>query len=282
MLQFLRKPYPIDKSFRRMLVVALLFGLFVFAFLRYFEPFGIHGLKEKTLVCGFFGAWCFVAVLLLNNGVLLLFGKWFREDRWTAGKEILWALIHIAVIGLGNAVFMVMMGYANWSVEHFLTYVGYTLIVGVFPVTVSVLLTEIRLSRQYLQQSAELNTMLHPETTGSDAIVLPSENKNEDLNLLPDDLIYLEAAENYVTVFYKDRETIRKSVLRSTLKAQEELLQHLPAIFRPHKSFLVNCNHISHISGNAQGYKLHLNGISEPIPVSRRQNEALRQRIAAN
>lgn len=280
MFSFLRRPYPHEIVLQRILVTALLFGLFVAAFLFFFQPFGIQSLgNKKALVCAGFGGLCALAIVLLNALVPLLLPKAFQEQNWTVGKEILWSLAHCAVIGFGNSLYVVWLGMGEWSWELLLTYEIYTVAVGLFPVTVSVLLREVRLNRLYREQSSELTSHLHPQEVTHARVTLPSDNKNEALTLDSDSLLYLEATDNYVTVWYRKEEAIAKAVLRSTLKTQEEVLADVPGIFRAHKSYLVNCHHIANVSGNAQGYKLQLEGVEKTIPVSRKQNEELRRRV---
>ena len=280
MLSFLRRPYPQELDLRRLLTTALLFGLFVGAFLFFFQPFGIQNLGNKrALVCAGFGLWSMVAIILLNGLLPMLLPKAFREQRWTVGKEILWSTVHCAVIGLGNSLYVVWLNMEQWTWHLLLTYEVYTVAVGLFPITVSTLLREVRLNRLYREQSTELTTHLHPLEVTHSPVTLPSDNKNEALTIDPDDLLFIEATDNYVTVFYRKENVVAKAVLRSTLKAQEEALTTIPGIFRAHKSYLVNCNRISNVSGNAQGYKLQLEGIETNIPVSRKQNEELRRRV---
>lgn len=280
MLSFLSRPYPHEIVLRRMLLTALLFGLFVAAFLFFFQPFGIQVLGDKkALVCAGFGAWCASAIMLLNGLIPPLFPKAFQEQNWTVGKEILWSLVHCAVIGFGNSVYVVWLGLGAWTWQLFLTYEVYTVAVGLFPITVSTLLSEVRLNRLYREQSSELTNHLHQQEVTHSPVTLPSDNKNEALTLDPDCLLYLEAADNYVTVYYRKEEVVAKTILRSTLKAQEEALVEIPGMFRAHKSYLVNCNRITTVSGNAQGYKLKIEGVETTIPVSRKQNEELRKRV---
>ncbi|MES2556911.1 MAG: LytTR family DNA-binding domain-containing protein [Bacteroidota bacterium] len=280
MFSFLSRPYPHEMVLRRVLMTALLFGVFVAAFLFFFQPFGIQVLgNKKALVCAGFGAWCALAIILLNGLILPLFPKAFQEQTWTVGKEILWSLTHCAVIGLGNSFYVVWLGLGAWTWELFLTYEVYTVAVGLFPVTISVLLREVRLSRLYREQSSELTNHLHPLEVTHSPVTLPSDNKNEALTLDPDCLLYFEATDNYVTVFYRKEDAVAKAILRSTLKTQEETLAEIPGMFRAHKSYLVNCNRITKVSGNAQGYKLQLEGVEMLIPVSRKQNEELRKRV---
>jgi DNA-binding LytR/AlgR family response regulator len=49
--------------------------------------------------------------------------------------------------------------------------------------------------------------------------------------------------------------------------------------YRCHRSYLVNLNYIRHISGNATGYKLHLEGVNDLIPVSRNLNNEIIEKI---
>jgi len=231
------------------------------------------------VVCFEFGALSTVVILLLNIGFARLFPRLFLEQNWTTGKELLWMSLHFVIIGFGNALIAVQINFSEWSWELFLTYEVYTLGVGIFPVTISLLITEVRLSKRYQIDSMELNTHLHTAINLDTPVILPSDNKNEDLTLLPDQIVYLEAADNYVTVYFLLDEAIQKVILRSTLKTQETSLAEIPTLFRAHKSYLINCNHIERVSGNAQGYKLHLKGITSSIPVSRKQNQELRKRL---
>jgi len=277
---FFRRPYPFDPSLVRSVVGSLAFGMFIFLFLRLFEPFGIADLKTgKTLICFEFGAMSLFVILAMNVGFVRLFPRLFLEQNWTTGKELIWMSLHFVLIGFGNALIAVQANFSEWSWELVLTYEVYTLGVGIFPVTISLLITEVRLRKRYTTESVELNTHLHTSITTEIPVVLRSDNKNEDLTLIPDQLIYLEAADNYVTVYFLENEAVRKTILRSTLKTQEACLAEIPTFFRAHKSYLINCNHIECVSGNAQGYKLHLNGITTPIPVSRKQNLELRKRL---
>jgi hypothetical protein len=282
MFSFLQRPYPIDKSPKRIVWISFLFGLFVFVFLRFFQPFGIaEMLTGKTLMCAGFGMWCSLALLLLNFGFVRIFPQLFEESRWTVGKEWLWVIFHCAFIGVGNAAFAVLSGLASWSPGLLLAYGVYTVAVGVFPITVSVLVTELRLNRQYRTASAAFNIHLPKHRPEETIVTLPSVNKNEELSIPAKELICVEAADNYVTVYHNDAATVRKTMLRSTMKAQEEQLSAVDTMFRAHKSYLINCDHIERVSGNAQGYRLHLQGMPEAIPVSRKQNEELRKRLAA-
>jgi DNA-binding LytR/AlgR family response regulator len=73
---------------------------------------------------------------------------------------------------------------------------------------------------------------------------------------------------------------LSKKLLRNSLKAVTESLVEHPQLFRCHKSYLVNLLNVVHVSGNAQGYKLHLLNTDFRVPVSRQHNEEIKKRLA--
>lgn len=60
----------------------------------------------------------------------------------------------------------------------------------------------------------------------------------------------------------------------------EENLAEFPEFYRCHRTYIVNLQKVKHISGNAQGYKLHLENIDTLIPVSRSLNEGIAAKFA--
>jgi DNA-binding LytR/AlgR family response regulator len=69
-------------------------------------------------------------------------------------------------------------------------------------------------------------------------------------------------------------------MFRSTLKKMEGQLQAYPFFYRCHRAYIVNMNKVVHISGNAQGFKLHLAGLDDTIPVSRSLNEEIGEKLS--
>ncbi len=283
MIARLLHPYPFERSAQRRVMASLLFGLFVFLFLFGFRPFGMAYLDAQiAFVALIFGLICTVSMLFLGFVVVELFPDIFDERRWTVWKEVAWALFHVVFIGLINALFAASVGMCSFTLGAILIFLWYTFIIGIFPVTVSILVTEMQLNRKYRMASAELSGQLstaneRSETAGT--VVLESDNRNEDLTIHPDTILYVEGADNYVEVVFRENGSVKKHLLRATLKSVEETLPDSPLFLRVHKSYVVNSRHIERISGNAQGYRLHIAGVEEPVPVSRRQNNLLREAL---
>ena len=68
-------------------------------------------------------------------------------------------------------------------------------------------------------------------------------------------------------------------MLRSTLQNAEILFKDYENIFRCHRSFIVNVDHIAEVKGNSQGYKLFLDSIDFPVLVSHKKIQELQKLI---
>ena len=112
------------------------------------------------------------------------------------------------------------------------------------------------------------------------SVSLIGDNQNESFSILPADLLYLEAADNYVRIFYQKNGAVADVLLRSTLKKMEQQLAGYPQLFRCHRTYIVHLDQVERVSGNAQGYKLHLKNCSALVPVSRSLNAEIDKRLS--
>jgi DNA-binding LytR/AlgR family response regulator len=111
------------------------------------------------------------------------------------------------------------------------------------------------------------------------AVTFIGENQNETLTLDASQIAYIVAQDNYVQVYFFENEVLKNRMLRATLRKKEDILATWPQFFRCHRTYLVNFDKVEKVSGNAQGYRLHLRGVEETIPVSRNLNEQVRKRL---
>ena len=75
---------------------------------------------------------------------------------------------------------------------------------------------------------------------------------NLKIVLTPEDILYITAEENYVNIFYTENGKLRTYVLRSSMKALEELC-HENGLVRCHRSFYVNPSHIKVLRKDKEG-----------------------------
>lgn len=100
-------------------------------------------------------------------------------------------------------------------------------------------------------------------------IIFTAENGTEKISLLRNELIYIEAEDNYTGITYFQKGIPVKRLLRSSL-SRIESQQHVPSVVRCHRSFLVNLDQVERVSGNAQGYRFCIRGTQIEVPVGRK------------
>ena len=293
LLKLLRQPYPVSESAGN----EWLIGAFVGGFLLVFQPFGLadwHTADKIFKILGF-GAITTGVMLLFNAGTRLL-PRFFAEDRWTVGREIVKILVLILCIALANRI------YLNWLLGGsmqggWLQSIWMTFVIGIFP-TIGVVLTNYILQlRKYQQQAAHL--LLHKQPSdmpslqtdtpvnaeskntavdlpfGNQRLVLVAENEKDTLQLDRADLLAIESSDNYCTVFYRKNGVLGKELVRSSLSRLENQLGAGTPFVRCHRSYVVNLDRVERVSGNAQGYKLHLLNGQLVVPVARKYNDTL-------
>ena len=168
-----------------------------------------------------------------------------------------------------------------------------TFLISVFPVTGLVLLNYIAQLKKYSQAAAELpvhisppdgvpitNTSgLGPDERSNSTLTLIADNEKDKLTLLTDELLFIESSDNYCTVVYLKNGQPTKPLLRSSLSRLEKQIMQPHTVRKPfvrcHRSYIVNLDRVERVTGNAQGYKLHLLGGQFQIPVARQYNETL-------
>jgi len=277
------QPFPFERQWLPSLRSAFFSGLFVALFLFFFKPFGTQitpGTEgEFLLFCSYFGLVTLV-ISLAVFGFCLLLPKIFDEERWKVWKEILFNLFFVSCIGLGNLILANFLWNVPLNGSTFLGWQIVTFSVGVFPVFFGAFLGQVKLSKKYAAEAAKLHLpLVHPSFAAP--IALTGENQNETLTLQAAQIAYFAAQDNYVQVFYFEKEMLKSRMLRSTMRKMEDAVSNWPQFVRCHRTFMVNFDKIEKVSGNAQGYRLHLVDVGETIPVSRNLNSMVQERLNA-
>ncbi len=127
---------------------------------------------------------------------------------------------------------------------------------------------------------AKISTLkhLHPPAENHHLVTLYSDT-SETITLPLTDLVYIESSHNYSTVFWKTDTGLAKKILRIYLKNLEAQLNNA-FIIRCHRSYIVNINAITHVTGNTNGYKLSLADTDFTIPVSRSKGTEVIEKIS--
>jgi len=291
-MQLLRQPYPAVTEPLQKLRTALVTGFTVGLFLFVFRPFGISD-ADVSSVALFIWGYGFVTTLVL---LLLLFGmprllpRMFAEERWTVGKNVLFFIFIVVVIGSANLYYTHATAGLRFSVASFVTFQLYTAAVSTVVASVATFLRYAANLKRFQRNAVAVNREIVEHRHGADthqgvsaqpvvgSFIVQSENEKDSLTLTAGSLLYVESADNYSDVCFLQNGVMEHRLIRSSLKRIEDRLP-FPFCFRCHRSFLVNLNKVTHVTGNSQGYKLHLRDADKPIPVARRLNDDLVERL---
>lgn len=282
MLDFLTSPYPLRKSAAQEWGFILGAGAFVAFFLIVFQPFGTREFKSehKYLFLAGYGVVVSVSIFLMSKMVPLLLPRLFEEEKWTVGRHILLLLLSFSLVFLACYVYKdVFLGHpVSW--RGFMGFYPVAVSVAVFPIVGLVVGDYILQLKRYGKGAEDANRHFSPKEKDAPttALALPDENGKTVLKTPPSQLLFLQAADNYVEVYHMEGEKAGRTILRNSLSNLEALL--LPHHFsRCHRSFLVNLSLVERVSGNAQGYRLHFSQTEISVPIARGRSAEILEKL---
>ena len=270
---------------------AVLIGVFVGLFLLVFQPFGIADwvTPHKTLKILGYGVVSFVVTAIHFLLWPRLFPATFSDRVWTVGKAILLIGTNILFVTVANQFYSIYLTGDRPGVSGWLNMLAVTCLIGIFPAIGAVIAGYVIRLRRYVRQAAALPihvpapAVAEPvpvELTETTSLTLVADNEKDALTLHPGELLYIESSDNYCTVVYlKDGQPV-KPLLRSSLSRLEGQIDRADVV-RCHRSFVVNLDRVEKVTGNAQGYKLHLFDGQFQIPVARKYNDSLVAQLKA-
>ena len=286
---WLNAPFPFylnddRKNFLLVTVLSAFVTLFLYLFKTESEFSFANGLEWLHGLITF-------GALLVNLLVLpRIFPALMDPTAWTIKKYIVFNVWHLVLIWAIATVFEKMffcpfdMGWIT-VMRHTIVQVA---IKGIIPIALCTLFLKAQLLQQSLREAIKTNQELQKiqvlKREAKESIKTASQitlysDTSESLSFNLPDLLFIEADDNYSTVMWKQAGAIQKKLLRVNLKNLESQLDNSFTL-RCHRSYIVNVNAISAISGNTNGYKLKINGSDFSIPVSRPKGKEIMEKIS--
>jgi hypothetical protein len=134
---------------------------------------------------------------------------------------------------------------------------------------------EFRADSRYVQ----LVSQVFKKTYVSRDLVLHSDTR-ESLRVQLDQLLYIQADDNYSRVVWVEGHTRKEKVLRTTLQHLESQLGG-SGMIRCHRSYLVNLDKYE-LKGDSRGYRLRTAADPLEIPVSRQRSPSIVERMSTS
>lgn len=285
-LTLLRQPFPLNLPGAAAVRLRLGIALLVYFILIVFQPFGLSTRPHNYMALDLagYGVITFVVLSFFETVVQRMFPTVFNEEKWTVGKAILWLWIIIFVIGLCNTAYFWILCLNTEDSRGAGIMLFYTSVVGIFPFALGIIGRFTILYHRYKQRAEELSLLnIHEknrdEAEEDYAIALFQDNKKSKVLLQAKQILLIESAENYINIYSQAGAELKKMMIRCTLQYAEESTQTTPMLVRCHRSYIVNLAAVSKLFGNAQGYKLQIISIEKPVPVSRKYEKAVVERL---
>lgn len=256
-------PFTLLEPLRNRAMLILFCGAFSFLFMYIFSPFNMNqwyqgGPQTVTGVFGIFSLCGMTGLAISQFGLMRLKGNkpfsCLQYAAWLAGEVLLVALVV-------NIVNVSMHEYLQYSWLEYTDTLKFTFGVMALPYSIALLWFYNRakvaeLARRALQR--EKDTCLH----------ISDEYGKLAFSLQPEQLLLIKAEDNYVQLFYRHGHTVRKELIRNSLKKLEGQLAG-QGFVRAHRSYLVNLSKVILFRKNAKGHYLQVDGMEEvTVPVS--------------
>lgn len=278
MLDILNKPYPFSDDLKHNSKIIFFISVGVVAFLILFQPLGISAMPVKSksyLIMGL----GFITFFALSFHLLLLpslFPKMFVPEKWNIKKEIFWNLWILFTLFNGYFFYCNFMGLMNISFSMVIK----LMMAAVLPIAVLIITSYNRMLKAHLKLANELTLKLRENKLIQDRIVrFDSDYQKDSLAIKVSLLLLIRSASNYIEVYWKEAQEVRKQMVRCSITSAEEMLKEYKFIIKCHRSYIVNTNYIEKIEGNLQGYKLFIDELDFPVPVSKNYAYKLKEVI---
>jgi hypothetical protein len=274
-MSFLTRTYPFEQS-RHWLRRCLFYGATIWAILYLLQPFGFSFYQgNKCLVAAIFGLVTTCCCFLYGWGVSKHLPQHIRPWRiWHQGCMILGLILFIAIC---NCVLFSFIFHFPFTLRFFVMFLYWTVVIGLFISAISIGIDYNRFLKE------KMEALLNNTTEEQKDILITIHDTNvrgNDLSIPINDLLYMEARKNNVSVCYLKEGIPTFVELHTTLTAVIEELKAYENIIQCHRSFVVNVNNITSARGNSNGYQLTLGTCTESVPVSRSYVPRLKAFIA--
>ena len=278
--RIMSKKVPNSLIKRQNIVKLVLFvAFFAFVFIIIFKPFNSN--KFLSISTDRFAAYASIiaaiglGVLVISRLLMYIYcSKTSKSLTYT--NYITWVLIEVLSISLFCNLFAWLIGTRTLGYFDILPdTISYTLAILFLPYVITLLYFELQ------EKNIDIEKLKATPTEGGNTtndgkhtlINLHDDKGHLKLSVDIDNLFFIEAADNYVNIYYSNKDKISKFCLRNSLKNMENIN---PNIIRCHRSYMVNFSKVKVLRREKDGLFIELDSKDIPdIPISKTYSEKI-------
>jgi len=267
MFYLLNERYPSPESGIRSVLTSLLFGLFIGSFLLYFRPFDLKNPKYTVEIVAFFGVIATFSDLFFTTVLTAIFPRLFAEKHWAVKHQILFYLLILLTIASLNGLYINYINDFPFRWGNYWWIINRTFILGFIPISFIVLVQYNRKLRTHLKQAQSLEPYIEQQAIDRVPLTFTIVTAlKEEISIPSHSFLFAQSDGNYVHLHLEGKTATMHRLSLQSLESQFEDR----SLIRCHRSYLVNLKKIRLVKGNAQGLKVWVGSLEDPIPVSRK------------
>ena len=274
----LNEPMPFSRGLKKEILYICICGALVSLIFYVLQPYSFSSLSDAELFG--YGLVSVIAAIIYIVLAHLLYNAYWNNRPWTVGLEIIHSLFFLLFVGAGIMIYGYFARITDLSLKNILIYLFTTILLGFIPVTIRALLVRNWRLKKDFSEAKKINELLANRKLASDEkiIELKSASSNEILKLRNYDLLYIEATENYITVVWENNHTIKKQLIRMTMKEAIKQIND-PLIIFSHRSFIVNLRKVENVSSRGGVSVIRLKGVEREVPLSGTYKKGIKEKL---
>lgn len=260
--RFFHTPFPYLDRLRYRLLHVLIILVISVLFLVVFEPFRINDWIRYPEWLEAFGLVSVGICITLTIAFTQLFLRTLIPIKlFTYSHFTLWILSEIVLASLIATAF-----YADYSMDFFNEFLSSLRFITtglVLPYAFSMLILILLQQKSRLPAAVEGVAQDNP-----DLVHIRDEREQVKFSVRKDYILYLESADNYVSIFFLPEGEVKKEMVRTSMKNMETFLRP-HGLVRVHRSFMVNMENVQWMKKEGRNYLIKMKSCDTIIPVSR-------------
>jgi DNA-binding LytR/AlgR family response regulator len=188
-----------------------------------------------------------------------------------------WLLVDIFFISIAvHTVDILFLGLSFFDFSEYLENLKHTVLVLVLPYFIGLLLLYVQ---QQLEVVKELKLKAKTPVNAFETVTITDENGRLAMNVQLRNIVYFKSEDNYILLFYKSENELKKELIRTNLKKLEQELNQ-PSLIRIHRSYMINSQNLQSAIKTSRGYKVRME--VEPqhhLPVSATYHRIFEEKV---
>jgi len=275
---WLRQPFHLLDSIQSRWKLIVFCGVFGWLFLSVFKPFNLNQWFSSVNAPLFIVLASFslagMAGLAFSQFILR---RWFNFQLNTRIEFLTWLLVDFFFISLAiHTVDILVLSLSFFNLHEYLENLMHTFLVLMIPYFIGILLLYLQ---QQLQVVEELTLRVNQPVNATESVTISDENGKVAVNMPMRNILYFKSEDNYILLFYKNEQELRKELIRTNLKKLETEL-NFPNLVRIHRSFMINRQNLLSAVKTSRGYQVRMDADPKHhLPVSATYQESFEEKV---